>query len=559
MNDDYSDKDHTYIDEDERKSMAIVNLQAMLNLEDVDKIIGLLEQNNWDEAQAAIAFYAQEMHSQERQGRASQNNRQSMYDDQMMDDGDDRNNVRAPMQFQQEQLIDDNTGLLGNIGFYQAIAAQRQSQQRRPTNYRFTNNLDERDEEMKVDGNEDQQNQNNGGIISNVINFVKYIGWGIWSGFTYFYRIIFPRGDVNPNTNGEEFTLTFRQAMRDIGMQEQVKIRFFERSFLELCEMAREQKKPMLVFMLNEQDEETFRFTANALQNDQVQHILNNQFLNYGMFRDRVDVNLQRVLNFPQLTTLCVWMLTVGHDQNITIQSRHHGMADEFMPEHFLNFINQNLSLYRVIAEEDPEYQRIQILQDAGIIPVQNRSGRQSSFYDDHQMIEDPLIAEEQNRIQQDRQLKERQKRELEEAQMLDQIKMLEQQEKKRQQDLEEQQRLEQLKREEEIKRQKLIEAQQKKDQLPEEPAQDDPEACHLVLRLPGSGERVNRRFLKSQKIQVLYDFVESLGEQLQFESHHGQFTIFQSMPRKEYTNLEKTLGEEGLFPRAMLQIKENE
>lgn len=55
----------------------------------------------------------------------------------------------------------------------------------------------------------------------------------------------------------------------------------------------------------------------------------------------------------------------------------------------------------------------------------------------------------------------------------------------------------------------------------------------------------------------MLYDFVESLGEQLQFENMHtphgDNFTIFQSMPRKEYTDREKTLGEEGLFPRAML------
>jgi hypothetical protein len=29
--------------------MAIVNLQAILNIEDVDKVIELLEQNNWDE------------------------------------------------------------------------------------------------------------------------------------------------------------------------------------------------------------------------------------------------------------------------------------------------------------------------------------------------------------------------------------------------------------------------------------------------------------------------------------------------------------------------------
>lgn len=40
-------------------SMAIVNLQAMLNIEDIDKVIKLLEENNWDESQAASAHFAQ--------------------------------------------------------------------------------------------------------------------------------------------------------------------------------------------------------------------------------------------------------------------------------------------------------------------------------------------------------------------------------------------------------------------------------------------------------------------------------------------------------------------
>ena len=33
----------------------------MLNIEDIDKVIQLLEQNNWDEMQAANAHYAQEV------------------------------------------------------------------------------------------------------------------------------------------------------------------------------------------------------------------------------------------------------------------------------------------------------------------------------------------------------------------------------------------------------------------------------------------------------------------------------------------------------------------
>ena len=96
-------------------------------------------------------------------------------------------------------------------------------------------------------------------------------------------------------------------------------------------------------------------------------------------------------------------------------------------------------------------------------------------------------------------------------------------------------------------------EAKRKADALPEEPDEKDPNACHIVLRLPGTGERVNRRFLKTENVQRMYDFVDSLGpEKLNFESTH-QYVIFQSMPRKEFTDKDKTLAEVGLHPRAML------
>jgi FAS-associated factor 2 len=109
----------------------------------------------------------------------------------------------------------------------------------------------------------------------------------------------------------------------------------------------------------------------------------------------------------------------------------------------------------------------------------------------------------------------------------------------------------------EQLKQSKLLEAQRKKQSLPSEPAQGDPNACDIVIRLPVTGNRISRRFLKSDKIQTLYHYIDSLGDEVQFENHTGEYVIMQSIPRKVFADREKSLQEEGLFPRAMLQIKE--
>ena len=46
---------------DEQMSMALTNLQAIINIEDVDLAITLLEQNGWDESLAASAYMAQQV------------------------------------------------------------------------------------------------------------------------------------------------------------------------------------------------------------------------------------------------------------------------------------------------------------------------------------------------------------------------------------------------------------------------------------------------------------------------------------------------------------------
>ena len=43
---------------DAEMSLAIENVCAMLDTQDVDNVIVLLQENNWDEARAAQGFYA---------------------------------------------------------------------------------------------------------------------------------------------------------------------------------------------------------------------------------------------------------------------------------------------------------------------------------------------------------------------------------------------------------------------------------------------------------------------------------------------------------------------
>ena len=48
-----------------------------------------------------------------------------------------------------------------------------------------------------------------------------------------------------------------------------------------------------------------------------------------------------------------------------------------------------------------------------------------------------------------------------------------------------------------------------------EEPDKDNPEATTICFRYPDGEKTKNRRFLKSHKIQNLYDYVTSLGEEI--------------------------------------------
>ena len=144
----------------------------------------------------------------------------------------------------------------------------------------------------------------------------------------------------------------------------------------------------------------------------------------------------------------------------------------------------------------------------------------------------------------------QKQKNEMEELEKQTKIK----EEEKRKQKLKEQkEKLEEEKKLKEIEKK----AKDAKRKIVEEPPEGNPESTTICFRYP-DGEKVkNRRFLKSHKIQNLYDYVTSLGNEIYSEEGNNGFSLYQPFPPKKYTNMENTLEKEGLFPNAVIQIRE--
>ena len=94
---------------------------------------------------------------------------------------------------------------------------------------------------------------------------------------------------------------------------------------------------------------------------------------------------------------------------------------------------------------------------------------------------------------------------------------------------------------------------------LAPEPDGNNPNACHIKFRLPDGEKMIERRFLKSDKISVLYNYVKSIGREIFVEPDTFDFNIIvMGFPPKNLDNLkDNTLEKEGLYPNSILQIEE--
>ena len=94
---------------------------------------------------------------------------------------------------------------------------------------------------------------------------------------------------------------------------------------------------------------------------------------------------------------------------------------------------------------------------------------------------------------------------------------------------------------------------------LSQEPEENNPDICHIMFRLPDGEKNIERKFLKTDKVSSLYNFVKSIGREIFMEPDASDFDlIVPGFPPKNLENYKNsTLENEGLFPNAVIQIKE--
>jgi len=83
---------------------------------------------------------------------------------------------------------------------------------------------------------------------------------------------------------------------------------------------------------------------------------------------------------------------------------------------------------------------------------------------------------------------------------------------------------------------------------IEEEPPKG-PDVCEFVIRLP-DGTRLERRFHKTNRLEAIYEYLRSKGIAMQGKRLKSTY------PVKQYSNLNATLEEEGLFPGIVLVVE---
>ena len=133
------------------------------------------------------------------------------------------------------------------------------------------------------------------------------------------------------------------------------------------------------------------------------------------------------------------------------------------------------------------------------------------------------------------------------------------QEEKEKREEEEKRKQIDEEKRIQKIKKDYEDEAEFAKMILPPEPDENNPDICKIAFRTPDGEKQIERRFLKTDQIATLYNYVKSIGRDIFTEPDSKDFDILciGFPPKNLEDKKNNTLEQEGLFPNSILQIRE--
>jgi len=378
----------------------------------------------------------------------------------------------------------------------------------------------------------------------------------IGGGFRGIWNYIMPIALRGETEGGEEFIVYFRKNYEDLSRFVKFNSGTFERNIWHATQV----KKPLLVYLHT--DSPVFRPIPQRLFRDaQLVEFMTNNFHFLGLLANTE--SSQKVLKYIH-TKHCPCLAVFRRNLlDETILVEFITLTTESTAGQILNQLkNSERSYYSVITEEE------RIKRD--VVRSLNNSRRRdlmmnSPFY--AQDMEGGMFAmqnmqqprpraqprpEDLQRIEEARILRQIQDEEYKEAER----KILEQQEKKIEEEklrkekeaqeeiLRRQKEEEELRKQEEARKREEEKENLKKNKLatlPVEPAEGEAGIISIVFRLP-DGNRGERRFYHNDKVQILYDYIDT--RDIQFDPTTVRYDLMQPRPFLCLDDKEKTLND---------------
>eukprot|EP01098_Paradermamoeba_levis_P015584 TRINITY_DN799_c0_g6_i1.p1 TRINITY_DN799_c0_g6~~TRINITY_DN799_c0_g6_i1.p1 ORF type:complete len:301 (+),score=83.70 TRINITY_DN799_c0_g6_i1:591-1493(+) len=274
--------------------------------------------------------------------------------------------------------------------------------------------------------------------------------------------------------------------------------RFFSGDFNQAMNKAKTEFKPLLVYLHNERVEAVWNYCGQALCTVQLSQFIDDHFVFLGV---NVDETSEQILSsaFDILAFPCFVVLANANGANNILEIIQGPETVDDTLVRFLTIMETHGPILAKMKGENGKREGLRRLKEEQDLAFQSS------------LKEDKRKEEEEEREKRETKRKEEEERKVVEN--------------------------------------KKQEKQRLREQLPAEPDKTSKDVSHVIIRLP-NGSRLERRFNSSEKLGTVYNFINSIEQEIP-----SPYILETPFPKQRYEDKEASLKEAGLFPKVMLYL----